>query len=72
MNETLGGYGLSTDCGAATTVSNDDDQAQCVATRFKYNCKVTVQEVKACTLATAPSHACNRDFQECHALFCIE
>jgi hypothetical protein len=71
VNETLGGYGLATDCGSIMT-SNDRDQAQCVQTRFKYNCKVTVQEVKDCTLATAPSHACNTDFQECHPLRCIE
>jgi hypothetical protein len=71
INETLGGYGVATDCGTIMT-SNDRDQAQCVETRFRYNCKVTVQEVRDCTLATAPSHACNTDFQECHALRCIE
>jgi hypothetical protein len=71
VNETLGGYGLATDCGPIMR-SNDRDQALCVQTRFKYNCKVTVQEVKDCTLATAPSHACNTDFQECHPLRCIE
>jgi hypothetical protein len=71
VNDTLGGYGLATNCGTIIT-SNDRDQAQCVQTRFRYNCKVTVQEVKDCTLATAPSHACNTDFQECHALRCIE
>ncbi len=71
INETLGGYDVATDCGTIIT-SNDRDQAQCVETRFRYNCKVTVQEVRDCTLATAPSHACSTDFQECHALYCIE
>jgi len=71
VNEKLGGYGLVTDCGSIMK-NNDRDQAQCVATRFKYNCKVTVQEVETCTLVSAPSHACNTDFPECHPIYCIQ
>jgi hypothetical protein len=72
INETLGGYATTTDCGGAIMKSNDRDRAQCVMTRFRYNCKVTVQEVRECTLASAPSHGCNTDFQECHPIYCIE
>jgi hypothetical protein len=71
VNETLGGYALSTNCGPSS-VRNDDDQAQCVATRFTFNCKVTVEELRDCTLAMAPSHGCSTDFPECHPLSCIE
>jgi hypothetical protein len=71
VNETLGGYALSTNCGPSS-VRNDDTQAQCVATRYTFNCKVTVQELKDCTLATAPSHGCSTDFPECHPLSCVE
>ncbi len=71
VNETLGGYALSSNCGPSS-VRNDDDQAQCVATRFTFNCKVTVEELRDCTLAMAPSHGCSTDFPECHPLSCIE
>jgi hypothetical protein len=69
-NETLGGYGLATECAPGISVSNNPNQAACVATRFNYQCKVTVQEVRDCTLAQAPNHGCSREFDTCHQLYC--
>ena len=69
INGKLGGYGVQTPCGNGS-VSNDRDQAQCLATRFRYQCKVTPAQVRACTLDEAPDHACNTDFPSCSPLVC--
>ncbi len=69
INATLGGYGVATPCGNGS-VSNDRDQAQCLATRFRYQCKVTPAQVRACTLDEAPDHACTIDFPSCSPLVC--
>jgi hypothetical protein len=70
MNEKLGGYGLMTMCSEAESVMNLPNQAVCVASFFNFDCKVTVEEVENCTLARAPSHACDRNPPACHHLFC--
>jgi hypothetical protein len=70
MNAKLGGYGLATHCTPAINVSNDDNQAQCVATFFRAQCKITPAQVEACILDEAPSHACDRGFDSCKPLLC--
>ena len=69
VNSKLGGYDVSTPCGNGT-VASDKDQAECLATRFRYQCKVTPAQVRACTLDEAPTHACNSDFPTCAPLVC--
>lgn len=70
MNEKLGGYGLMTMCSPAESVMNLPNQAVCVASFFNFDCKVTVEEVETCTIARAPTHACDRNPPACHHLFC--
>jgi hypothetical protein len=70
MNEKLGGYGLMTECSPSFSVMNLPNQAVCIASFFNFDCNVTVQEVETCTIARAPSHACDGDPVGCHHLFC--
>src|SRR6188768_2770777 len=70
MNEKLGGYGLLTVCSPSESVMTLPHQAVCAAAFFNFDCKVTVEEVETCTIARAPSHACDRNPVGCHHLFC--
>jgi len=70
VNEKLGGYGKMFECSPSGTVMTSPSQAVCVATSFKYQCEVSVQEVTTCMIARAPSHGCDSEFDTCHRLFC--
>jgi len=69
VNGKLGGYNVSSPCGNGT-VASDKDQAQCLVTRFRYQCKVTPADLRECTLAEAPDHACTTAFPACQRLAC--
>jgi hypothetical protein len=69
MNDKMGGYGKMFTC-SSKTVMNSPSQAVCISTFFNFQCEVTVQDVATCTIARAPSHACNTEFDSCHQLFC--
>jgi hypothetical protein len=69
VNDKLGGYGAMFEC-SGMTVMNDPSQAICISYFLNFQCEVTVQDVTTCTLARAPSHACNREFDTCHQLYC--
>ncbi len=65
-NAELGGYGASTDCGGTgVIITNEANQAQCVAAQFTSTCMMTVAQFEACILAKAPSQGCNSNFTLC-------
>jgi hypothetical protein len=70
MNAELGGYGASFDCGGGSSVSNSQNQMQCVMTRLVYRCSVTVGDVEMCILGEAPTNGCVIPPQACNAAFC--
>jgi hypothetical protein len=70
LSAELGGYGASFDCGGGISVSNAQNQMQCVMTRLVYRCPVTVGDVEMCILGEAPTHGCVVPQQACNAAFC--
>ncbi|HET7540987.1 MAG TPA: hypothetical protein VFK05_13985 [Polyangiaceae bacterium] len=70
VNDKLGGYGAMFECSPGMTVMNDPSQAICISYFLNFRCEVTVADVTTCTLARAPSHACNAEFDTCHQLYC--
>jgi hypothetical protein len=65
-NAELGGYGASTDCGGTgVIITNDANQAVCLATQFTSTCMMTVAQFEACILAKAPSQGCNSNYNLC-------
>ena len=68
-NATLGGYGLTTNCGAGSTASTDENQDKCLAFGIVKRCPIKVGQYETCILAQAPSHGCIFP-NECHYLVC--
>jgi hypothetical protein len=69
IDNSLGGYGLHTDCGPKS-ISNDANQAACISNRLAFTCKVTVGQVKTCITAEVPSRYCEVDSTACGPLSC--
>jgi hypothetical protein len=69
-NATLGGYALTFNCGAGSTVSTDDNQEKCLAFGLVTRCPITVRQYENCILAMAPSHSCVFPNDQCHYLVC--
>ena len=69
LNDKLGGYGATFDC-STKTVMNLPSQAPLHLHILEFSVCVSVQDVTTCTIARAPSHACNVEFDICHRLYC--
>jgi hypothetical protein len=71
MYTLLGGYGQVVHCPASVTITNEVDQAACIADH-SYNvagCPLTVGQFETCIEAEAPTQACDRPDPQCTPVF---